>query len=205
MSEGVPDELIGVWRRECLSLDGGEPYEDSDVIWLQSRMRFAEIRTPVTVGSVDHEAAGGKQNWRSPRLTFHREIDYSRNYPDDVGIFSWEGETLIEHGNVEVGGKTVAYMERWLRITPQNPAYKVLEQRDYGGTLVAIAVQVEQHLLTIASGDGFSANHFENSGDSWQHQKAVGRAQTTDFARDIVDGARKDFRVVDKGKVLNDG
>ena len=39
-------ELLGVWQRESISIDGKAPYEDSNVLWLHAGDYFADIRWP---------------------------------------------------------------------------------------------------------------------------------------------------------------
>ena len=84
----VPDELIGVWRRAGISVNGGEVLEDSDVVWIQTRSRYVDIRVPRVGVSASEEAAAGRQDWESPRLRFRHELDYTHNYPDDEGELS---------------------------------------------------------------------------------------------------------------------
>ena len=37
-------EFIGAWQRESISIEGREPYEDSNVLWLHAGDYFADIR-----------------------------------------------------------------------------------------------------------------------------------------------------------------
>ena len=104
MSAIVADELIGAWSRESMRIGDDKAFEDSRVIWQQTPTRYADIR--VLVDERPHgsdsgeglEAFAGRQIWQPPQLTFHHEMDYPGNYPVDLGVLSWDGDTLIEDG-----------------------------------------------------------------------------------------------------------
>jgi len=193
VTAGVPDELIGVWRRESLSVGEGEPFEDANVVWVQSRTRYADIRILLSGDAKGSEAFAGTQVWRPPLLTFNHDLDYTAKSPDDVGQFSWDGPTLVERGSVTMNGNEIAFAERWERVSPCNPQYLALQKQDNEGELRGIAVQVDQHLIIIAAGDRFSATHFEKVDEAWQQRSFVGAAQSAGFARRILSGDVPDW------------
>ena len=85
----LPDDLIGVWRRVSLAIDGGPPSEDSRVVWIQGRARFADLRTPLEGASAGAGpmSFAGHASWEEPRLTFHRTIDLNEPM-EDIGTLS---------------------------------------------------------------------------------------------------------------------
>lgn len=162
---GVPAALVGIWRRESVTLAGAEglpvgPFETSDVLWFQARSRYADLRIPRRVAAVrtnpfvTAEAFGGRQRWRPPRLCFLHELDRCGTLADDEGELAWEGEVLLEHGTFEFDGRRCTYLERWLRVTAPDPATEVRELRAADGTLTGLAVRVAGEELLLGRHHG---------------------------------------------------
>ena len=38
------DDLVGIWQRESIAIDGAEPFEDSVVYWLHAGDFYADMR-----------------------------------------------------------------------------------------------------------------------------------------------------------------
>ena len=184
MSE-VPDELIGVWRRAGILVNGAEIFEDSDVVWIQTRSRYVDVRVPRDGMSSSKEAIAGRQSWVSPRLRFHHELDYTHNYPDDEGELSWDGDTLVESGSVIHEGNSIDFLERWSRITALNPGYAAWEIREPDQLLKGICLKVGCHFASINTLDGFAAAYFSEIEGAWHRQWSVGQETRLDLASSV--------------------
>jgi len=175
MIDVVPSEFVGVWQRESLQINGAPPFEDSRVIWLQTPSRYGDIRVSQPNGNAISEAFGGSQEWHAPALTFHRSLDLGVRLTKDIGSMSWDGETLIEEGCAVYKGLNVDFRERWTRCTGLAPDYQALEAHDDSDSLVAIALQIDDHAVFITDQADFSASYLKFIHSRWTRQWAVGR------------------------------
>ena len=174
MTDVVPGEFVGVWQRESLQINGAPPFEDSHAIWLQTPSRYADIRVSQPNGSSLSEAFGGSQEWHAPALTFHHSLAFSVRLTQDIGSMSWDGETLIEEGSAVYNGVNIDFRERWIRCTALAPDYQALEAHDDNDSLVAIALQIDDHAVLITDQADFSATYFKFLDSRWSRQWAVG-------------------------------
>lgn len=151
----VPDELIGIWKRESIAVAGRQPYENSDVYWLQTPSRYADIRVP------NHESGrfssfAGSQRWHAPRLRFHHELDLVGDFFDDEGTFHWDGETLIEDGTIVECGGEISFRERWVRQSVVGDDYSTWEKRKED-RLIAICISIGDLKLILDGSHGLFA------------------------------------------------
>jgi hypothetical protein len=114
----IPPTLCGVWQRESLSLAGGEPREDSRVVWLQTTGGgFADVRVPI--GERGQAVAfAGYAEWSAPKMTFHHVLDLDLPGSPDVGTLELDGDRLTESGEFALDGKSLRYQEIWARQDP---------------------------------------------------------------------------------------
>ncbi len=175
----VPDELVGTWVRTSISLDGAPPDEWEDVVWVQTRSHFADLRLP-RAGTVAPANAprspwafSGTTESEPGRLRWIHSVDSHRpGSPDphagDEGDVRWQDDDpgsgiLIETGSF---GAT-RYEEVWQRVEASahgDPL--VLEAPDGAGRLVRVgdhSVVVAEHSST---GD-VAARHDRWDGRSW--------------------------------------
>lgn len=171
---GVPENLVGVWQRESIQINNDTPYEDSRVLWLQTPYRYADMRVPMADMQVDIVAFAGRQLWSEPQLTFNHELDYSGSFPQDVGILSWDKETLVESGSVDVPNAKINYVERWLRCTPIVIDFESWEVRDNDNVLQAIALKVGEYAMVMTNLSGFGAALFEQDSSGWKEKTHIG-------------------------------
>ncbi len=155
----VSDELVGVWVRESLQVEDDPPFEDSQVVWLQARNWFADVRVALPGEKAPSESFGGNVEWREPHLRFNHSIDLTGNFSDDKGKLSFDGDVLIEEGSVDVGDKTIRYSERWLRKSSLNPSYAVLCAND-GEELQGLIVRVDEHMIAMTRMAEFVSGYF---------------------------------------------
>jgi len=118
--EVVPDWLVGLWRRESITLDDGSVDATTTVYWAQSPREFIDIRIPADrpdVGRVgdlselsprqmlalaNQKGFAGYTELEADLCTWHRQIDFrpSTGRPD-TGMVRVEGDTLYEEGDPE--------------------------------------------------------------------------------------------------------
>ena len=115
-------DFIGVWQRQSIAINGGEPFEDARVFWLQTESYFADMRWPIAKSNDGEGAASafaGRAEWRSPCMYFQHEIDLTKEFSEDIGQLSFKDNMLIEDGQVEVDGRSISFQEVW---TPMSPS-----------------------------------------------------------------------------------
>jgi hypothetical protein len=71
----VTFSVQGVWTRQSVSLDGGEPFETQHVYWLQAGDCYADVRVPF------HPAGGtscfaGRSGWDGDRFRWTHRLDF---------------------------------------------------------------------------------------------------------------------------------
>jgi hypothetical protein len=116
-SDAVPDWLVGLWRRESLTLSTGAEDVTTHVFWGQTRSIYVDIRIPADRPSfAGRRSAGdctpeelralarqmgfaGRLALHGPKCTWLRDIDFQ---PDtgrpDTGLLRCEGDVLYETG-----------------------------------------------------------------------------------------------------------
>ncbi|MGA8261787.1 MAG: hypothetical protein WB783_16370 [Arenicellales bacterium] len=113
----VPESLVGVWRRESITLAGGEVDDTTAVYWAQMSQEFIDIRVPASRPAVHHakhldelsredllalteqKGFSGHTFVEGNRCTWVRDIDFRPNTGrPDTGIIDVQGDTLVETG-----------------------------------------------------------------------------------------------------------
>jgi hypothetical protein len=170
----ISKELIGVWQRESICIGDGQPYEDSRVLWLQTPYLYADMRLPLPGEKVGEESFAGDQLWADPSLTFNHELDFTGTSSQDIGLLSWDGETLVESGSASYKGDVIHYVERWHRCTPNDVASSAWEVRDSDKPLQAIALMVGNFAMLVTNFSMFGAQLFETDSSTWVKTAQVG-------------------------------
>ena len=119
MSRTLPtkDDLVGIWQRESITIDGAEPVEDSVVYWLHAGDFYADMRWPISsLDDSKKSAFAGAANWSAPYMSFSHELDYTDDIQEDVGHLSVFRGKLLEHGEVKISGQTIKFQETWRRV-----------------------------------------------------------------------------------------
>ena len=181
----IPEELVGVWRRISLSMGDEPPSENSRVVWIQVRARFADIRTFIegAPGGAESKSFAGHSSWDAPRLTFHHAIDLDEP-SEDVGVLSWRGGDLVESGEIESKGQRIKFEEVWRRTPLEGNALLALEAQSErlpsGRThaLEGALVRVGAHAIAIADrrprGLDFAAAYLRRRSTRWEVQWSIG-------------------------------
>jgi hypothetical protein len=154
----MPDELVGAWERVSVALDGGPPDEPADVVWVQGRSAFADLRVPRVGVGARVEAPdlpygtrsvarcfAGHAAYEAPNVRWHHTIDLAGEPADedDVGHVCWDAGDLVEEGTFLNDGVAVSYVEVWRKLP--NGAGRVVEITDAG----FVHVEIGDHALTI--------------------------------------------------------
>jgi HRI1 protein len=172
----IPDPFVGAWRRVSITLGDGPPDEPSDVVWLQARCRFADLRLPRRRG-VEPVAFAGVTSWDAPALTWHHRLDLAASAPD-VGVMEWRGDDLVERGAAYHGGELTTYEEVWRRAPGGEPSpILVLTRDDETGTCRGALVRVGDHAIVMALTERGLAVRRERWVDAaWQMVGGIGSA-----------------------------
>lgn len=120
-----PGEFTGIWHRESLTIEQGDPFEDSDAYWLQAGDYFADMRWSLDETRTDtssESAFAGRTSWSPPKMRFVHVIDFTKQFLEDEGRLMMVDGKLWEHGQVNIEGKTIHFKEVWvpLHINNQN-------------------------------------------------------------------------------------
>lgn len=163
MSDAVPPELTGVWRREVITTPDGLHDATTRVMWVQTRSWYADIRVPATrpnrpgaAGFNDFSAdelkalAGvqgfaGQLSVTPERCAWRRDLDFHPPAPTpDEGTWEVDGRIMIERG------VHADYEEIWVR-EPDSQSGLMAFRLEHDST-----VPGRQGLLVLA-GDHFLA------------------------------------------------
>ena len=168
----VPNNIIGVWKRQGISINGAPAKEDADVFWLQTPFRYADVRTAWDGSAA--QAFAGRQSWQSPRLVFHHDLDFVQPAQSDEGDISFDGDDLIEKGSVKIDGKEIFYEERWVRQTSLQPDHEVLEQQP-DRAITSLSVKVADHWIVMRQDRLFGASRYQRHHGDWELVAKVGQ------------------------------
>ena len=112
--DNLPAELVGLWKRRSLSVNGSPPFEDSDVYWLQGARAFIDVRVPMAAGQTMSFA--GETDLVGSTIRFRHDIDMLALSLEDSAVIEWrDANTLIERGTIDLGGNMIAFEEIWQR------------------------------------------------------------------------------------------
>ena len=191
------EDLIGVWKRQSLQIEGGEPFEVSHAYWLQAHGFYADMRWP---RGEDHRAENsafaGTADWQAPWMRFAHEIDFNSLITEDVGHLSRENNGLRERGELQLGPKTIKFEELWRPVRPKtdngfvdtsvNVAQLAIDADNrQKGYLVRIA---DHAIAMLETGPGvFSAGCWRGeSASHWQLLAAIGNHEPLELVLQAV-------------------
>jgi hypothetical protein len=190
----LPACFVGAWRRVSIALGGGAPHEPSDVLWLQARRGFADVRVP-SRGAVEPAAFAGITTWEPPALTWHHRLDLAppapASAPDlpDVGAVEWRGDDLVERGTTVVDGVLTPYEEVWRREAGAAVPVVVLARGGRAGACGGMLVRVGADAIVIAATDrGLAARRDRRDGAHWWTVGSVGPATLLPAIPDVAAG-----------------
>jgi hypothetical protein len=113
MNATVPSQFRCVWKREGLSVEGAAPTEPEQAYWAQSASLFANVRTGSSTDSPT--AFAGRTTIDGDTIRWDHLITAETSGADDAGTFTFDNDTLIESGRIDVGGFTVSFREWWTK------------------------------------------------------------------------------------------
>ncbi len=169
----------GVWRRESIAIDGGDPFEDSEVYWLQVGEYFADMRWPKEGETHNNISAfAGRTLWQAPKMHFVHEIDLNQALSDDVGEMSFRGEQLVERGEARVGDRVFQFEEVWVTTAvPASSECRVACAIGQGQS--GYLVRVGDYVIALEEADGHhNAGTWRRRGGDWVLQFGLGRTET---------------------------
>lgn len=168
-------DFIGVWQRESISIEGGDPFEDLNVLWLHTGDYFADIRFPrPSETQAITTAFAGRAYWQSPRMRFEHEIDLTKEFAEDTGHMSFASGKLIEKGKVTVNEKVIKFEEVWTQLVCANEADCQVARR-VDGQIRGQFVRVGAYAVVMQeTGDQFSGGRWQYLDDEWHLQYGLG-------------------------------
>lgn len=141
MSQTVPDQLTGLWRRRTMIWPDGRVDTSTTVFWLQTQSLYADIRIPANrpkapaensfepcrdadlISFAEMYGFAGTLTVEGTICRWQRAIDYHPpGGPPDEAHFELEGELLIETGI------HADYREDWVRQTAPDAALTAFRQ-----------------------------------------------------------------------------
>jgi len=153
MSSHVCEQLISVWQRRSIAINGDEAFEDSQAIWFQAASRYADLRVPLKGNKgnkTPYESFAGTLDWQIPELTFHHQLDLTGTVFQDKGhLEDIDGDDIYETGSIKIEKEIISFKEHWQRQTEINPPYIVYERR-HKNVLTGIAIVIADHGIYIS-------------------------------------------------------
>ena len=168
-----------------LAVDGGAPTEHADVVWLQAERTYADLRIPrYGYGDiVPSMSSAGTTTWSDPFLCWSQDLDLDRGTDrslgdGDVGRVRWDGEDLVETGELTDDGRVVSYTAVWHRVADGDGGLESHWSPDGGCVLIRIG----DHVLTIAddrpAGGAYRACYRTRHEGRWAVELALGAGAT---------------------------
>ena len=180
MTDVVPNHLIGAWKRESFQMIGEEARETSNVIWLQTANRYADVRVSLPGHSELPKTFGGTIGWESPELTFNHCIDLDDD-DIDVAVLSWDNDVLIEDATFDENGEIIHMRERWIRQTGPAPYSVAMELVNADQQLKGLAIKVADHAIVVTDHDEIRSAYFVYDNNAWVKQWGVGVTPVFEF------------------------
>ena len=161
----APDWLVGLWRRDSITLSDGAVDRTTRVFWAQTKTLYVDIRLPAdrpNLGGVkslsqlkldDALCLSGQQGFAGhivvddSTCTWIRTIDYQpETGRPDTGCLRLDGDLLRETGNASsaIGSDYEEVYYRELRGDGLRAAFRLVgaEDRDFGGEAAQGAILV---------------------------------------------------------------
>ena len=179
----LPVAYTGVWQRQSLAIAGRSPFEDSDVIWLQTRSYFADLRTPHCMhgAAARVSAFSGTIRWQAPRITFIHDLDLADSADDsaELELVAESEDFLIERGVHRHGTQLIRYEETWRRLREADGMTRVADGRlpsDQQPSMRFIEIAGIALLLLDERqrGGDFTAVQFARDGGDWNVTRRIG-------------------------------
>ncbi len=190
-------DLIDVWQRQSLSIEGDDPFEDSHVYWLMAGDYYADIRWPRENSAVSTQMpslfcfAGRailESTGESTAMRFLHDLDLQPDAREDVGQLVLTPSLLEEHGEVELDGNTIRFKEVWqpLKTGANHPGIQVAvltranDNKDKTtDTHLGFMVRVNEYALALraAGAEGnqqFDAILLHWSENTWHRLQEIG-------------------------------
>ncbi|MCU0309507.1 MAG: hypothetical protein MUE36_00990 [Acidimicrobiales bacterium] len=164
----VPEAFVGCWTRDGVSVAGEELAEPADVMWLQGREWFADVRVPrpdgragpaTTALGARAEAFGGRCAWTTLEgvepavggaLSWSHEVDWTGGFAEGDGAEArWVADDCFEeHGTVDDDDPPTPFREVWRR-QPAEAAPLVVVGFDGESRTTAMSVAVGGRRLVL--------------------------------------------------------
>ena len=114
--------------------------EDSvEVLWLQGKTWFVDIRTGFNQNPQHGWAFAGQIEWAEPKVTFHHLLDTDGDTGSDCGSFVFTEFGCFEVGEVTRGDLVLPFEEKWLRVADSPSTRAFIAETD--DQLAAVKIQ----------------------------------------------------------------
>jgi hypothetical protein len=171
----VPRRFVGAWQRERLEVDGRVVAGTGHALWVEAGGVYVDVRGPGALAS--NTSFGGRSTWRSPRFTWHHDVDLG---PVASGLDSAElalaGDRIIETG-VALTAPGVPYVEHWHRL-PNHSTVTAVARHEHG-----LAVRVGDYAAAVCA-ETRSACLWQCAKGSWPEWIALGSPGALPFPND---------------------
>jgi hypothetical protein len=162
----------GLWKRESIAFDDGEPQETATVFWLQGEKYFADLRIPldqpeIPAGQSFEDLAMKNLLVHANFSSFGGNIDSTENWirwnhwinflprpgQVDQGNVFWQDGNLIEDGQFEGSQGVVRYREVWV---PQALGETELPNIEIFQPGQRLLVVLGEHFIHLQDGRGYA-------------------------------------------------
>jgi hypothetical protein len=123
----IDSSLVGAWTRDRLVVDGVRCIDRCRVLWLQTADYYADIRLPGPIQTICDggpeivfarpAAFAGTASWDRPIMTWHHQLDSWHDEISESSPLHFEGDLLVESGQLRWAGLRIPFREEWRRIS----------------------------------------------------------------------------------------
>ena len=134
--------------REYMLINDAKVEESVEVLWLQCKTWFVDIRTGFNEDPHQGWAFAGQIEWVEPRVTFHHLLDTGGGTGSDCGSFVFTDFGCLEAGEVTRDNLVLPFEEKWLRFADSARTRAFIAEND--NQLAAVKVQQPKYTACVS-------------------------------------------------------
>jgi hypothetical protein len=133
--------------REHMLINDAKVEDSVEVLWLQGKTWFVDIRIGFNEDPQQGWAFAGQIEWEEPRVTFHHLLDTSGDTGSDCGSFVFTDFGCLEAGEVTRDNKVLPFEEKWLRVADSASTHAFIAEKD--NQLAAVKIRQAKHIACV--------------------------------------------------------
>lgn len=134
--------------REYMLINDAKVEDSVEVLWLQCKTWFVDIRTGFNEDSGKGWAFAGQIEWEEPSVTFYHLIDTDGDTGSDCGSFVFTNLGCLEVGEVIRDNLLLPFEEKWLRFADSSSTRAFIAEDD--NQLAAVKIQQAKYTACVS-------------------------------------------------------